>query len=150
MSRKHVEASAVARAAPEAVWALVADATSYPAWGRWEGAGYARGGDAASHGVGAVRWLRHGRRTITEEILELDDERRLAYTVVSGMPVRNYRGEVTLTPVADGTLIDWSATWDGTLAGRIVRRKLRTFFPDVVARLAAASAEQTGQSPTPA
>ena len=61
------------------------------------------------------------------------------------MPVRNYRAEVTLTPVAGGTRIRWAATWDATLAGRIVQRGLRTFFPQLLAALVAA-AEKPGRA----
>src|SRR6185437_10484046 len=34
------------------------------------------------------------------------------YTVVAGIPVRNYRADVTLTPDGDGTHIRWEASWD--------------------------------------
>lgn len=39
--------------------------------------------------------------------------------------VRNYLAEVTLTPAADGTRVRWAATWDATLADRIVQISLR-------------------------
>jgi hypothetical protein len=58
---------------------------------------------------------------------------------VKGIPVRNYRAEVTLTPDGAGTRIRWSADWDRTLGGRMVHRRLRSIYPDVVARLIAAA-----------
>ena len=61
------------------------------------------------------------------------------YTVVKGIPVRNYRAEVTLSPEGEGTHIRWSASWDRTLPGRIVHRRLRSIYPDVVGRLIAAA-----------
>jgi carbon monoxide dehydrogenase subunit G len=67
--------------------------------------------------------------------------------VIGGIPVRNYRGEVTLTPAADGTRVRWAATWDATLAGRIVRRALRKLYPQVVADLVTAAERQPGNSP---
>jgi len=74
-----------------------------------------------------------------EQILEAEEGRRLAYTVVAGIPVRNYRADVTLTPDGDGTHIRWEASWDPTPAGRIVLRGLRKFYPVIVASLAAAA-----------
>jgi uncharacterized protein YndB with AHSA1/START domain len=139
MSQLQVEAEGTAQATPDVVWALIADATSYAQWGPWDASGYQRPGDESPHGVGAVRWIRLGRTTTIERVLEVEDGRRLAYSVEQGIPVRNYRAEVTLTPTAEGTHIRWTATWDATLAGRIVRWKLRRIYPDVVARLAAAA-----------
>lgn len=110
--------------------------------GTLEGRGYERPGDDTEHGTGAVRWLRYGRTTIAEQILEVDDGRRVVYTVVRGMPVRHYRAEVTLTPIPGGTRIDWAASWDRTLTGPIVRHKLRSVFPEIVGRLAVAAARR--------
>jgi hypothetical protein len=42
--------------------------------------------------------------------------------LLSGIPARNYRAEVTLTPADGGTRIRWTATWDKTFAGWIVWR----------------------------
>jgi uncharacterized protein YndB with AHSA1/START domain len=153
MGRLHVEAEQITRAAPEAVWALVSDATRYPEWGPWSAGGYQRPGDTSPCGAGAVQWLRSSRRAYLrhpvsiEKILEAEEGRRLAYTVIGGIPVRNYRGEVTLTPAADGTRVRWAATWDATLAGRIVRRALRKLYPQVVADLVTAAERQPGNSP---
>jgi uncharacterized protein YndB with AHSA1/START domain len=145
MSGLHIEAESVAQAAPEAVWALVSDATRYPGWGPWSGAGYQRPGESSPRGVGAVYWLRSERRTMgrhttsVERVLEVDEGCRIAYTVVRGMPVRNYRGEVTLTAAPGGTRIRWTADFDSTLMGRIVAGPLGKFFPGVVSGLAAAA-----------
>jgi hypothetical protein len=89
--------------------------------------------------VGAVQWFQYGRTRSVEQILEVDEGRRLTYTVIGGIPVRHYRAEIILTPTASGTDIHWSATWDKTLIGRIVQRKLRTFYPEIVTSLAAAA-----------
>jgi uncharacterized protein YndB with AHSA1/START domain len=150
MSQLHVEAEATSRAEPEAVWALVSDATRYPEFGPWSAGGYRRPGQESERGPGAVQWVRSSHRaylryaTSVEKILVAEEGRRLAYTVIGGIPVRNYRAEVTLTPVAGGTHIRWAATWDNTMAGRIVGRSLRTIFPAAVAGLAAAAERQSG------
>jgi uncharacterized protein YndB with AHSA1/START domain len=145
MTQLHVEAEATAKASPAAVWALVSDATRYPSWGPWSDGHYENPGQGSPHGVGAVRVLRSAQRyglrhtTLVERILEFEEGRRLAYTVIRGIPVRNYRAVVSLTPSAGGTDIRWDAAWDNTLAGRIVWRGLRTFLPQAVDGLATAA-----------
>ena len=148
MDKLHVEAEQTAQAAPAIVWALVSDATTYPRWGPWSEVGYRRQGDTSPGGPGAVYWLRSSRRyglrrpVSVERILDAEEGRRLAYTVIGGIPVRNYRAEVTLVPVAGGTRIRWTASWDRTLAGRLVQRSLRRVYPQIVADLASAAEKQ--------
>jgi len=140
MRQLRVEAEGVTGADPEVVWSLVADANSYPSWGPWTDAGYQPAAEGPS-GKGSVQWFRYGRRTTTvEEILEADEPRRLVYTVVHGIPVRNYRAEVTLTPtIPKGTSVRWTATWDGTFMGRMVHRRLQQVYRrGMIALIAAA------------
>jgi Polyketide cyclase / dehydrase and lipid transport len=142
--RLRVEGTATAIAPVDAVWALVADANRYATWGPWDQTGYEPTGIGPSE-VGSVQVLRtaqrrFGRRTTTtERILEVEDRSRLAYTVVKGIPVRNYRGEIVLTADGATTRIVWTATFDRTFAGRLVHKALAGFFPDLVTRLAAAA-----------
>ena len=139
MAQLRVEAEGVAQAAPEAVWELVANADRYSEWGPWSASGYENLGGQAPDGAGVIRWMRYGRTTTVEKVLESERARRLMYTVVKGIPVRNYRAEVTLSPVGEGTHIRWAASWDRTLPGRVVHRTLRTLYPDIVGRLVAAA-----------
>jgi uncharacterized protein YndB with AHSA1/START domain len=151
MAQLHVEAEATAKASPDAVWALVSDATKYPSWGPWSDGHYEQTGEESPHGVGAVQVLRSAQRylgrhtTSVERILEFEEDRRLAYTVIRGIPVRNYRAEVTLTPSAEGTHIRWAATWDNTFTGRMAWRGLRTFYPEMMAGLVAAAEQEAEQ-----
>ena len=139
MAQLHVEADGVARAAPEVVWELVANADRYSEWGPWSASGYENLGAQAPDAAGVIRWMRYGRTTTVEKVLESQRPRRLVYTVVNGIPVRNYRAEVTLSPVGEGTHVRWTASWDRTLPGRVVHRTLRTLYPDIVGRLVAAA-----------
>ena len=139
MAQLHVEAEGVAQAAPEVVWALVANADRYSEWGPWSASGYENLGAQAPDSAGVIRWMRYGRTTTVERVLESERARRLVYTVVKGIPVRNYRAEVTLTPQREGTHIRWTASWDRTLPGRIVHSRLRAIYPGVVGRLIAAA-----------
>jgi uncharacterized protein YndB with AHSA1/START domain len=128
----------------------VSDANTYAKWGPWNAGGY-RPPSAGPSRKGSIQWFRYGRRTTSvEEILEVQEPRRLVYRVVSGLPVKNYRAEVTLTPTpSGGTSIRWAATWDKTFLGRIVRRKLQQIYPEVVTALVAAADRQDASSTRP-
>ena len=145
MSRLSVNAEGTTRADPEIVWSLVADANTYAQWGPWNDGGY-RPPVAGPSRVGSIQWFRYGRRTTSvEQILEVEQPRRVVYQVVSGLPVKNYRAEVTLTPTpSSGTSIRWAATWDNTFLGRIVQRKLQQVYPEVVNALVAAADHRVG------
>ena len=139
MRQLRVAAEGITSADPEVVWSLVADANGYPSWGPWNDGGYQPAAAGPSR-KGSVQWFRYGRHTTVEEILEVDEPRRLVYTVLSGMPVRNYRAEVTLTPAAPkGTSVRWTATWDGTFMGRMVHRRLQQVYRQVMTALIAAA-----------
>ena len=139
MSQLRVEAEGITSADPEVVWSLVADANGYSSWGPWRDSGYQPASEGPSR-EGSVQWFRYGRHTTVEEILEADEPRRLVYTVLRGMPVRNYWAEVTLTPAAPkGTSVRWKATWDGTFMGRMVHRRLQQIYRQVMTALIAAA-----------
>ena len=148
MDQLHVEAEQTTHATPEALWALVSDASRYPEWGPWSAGGYRRPGDASPRGPGAVQWLRSSRRaygrhvTTIERIIVAEEGRHLAYNVIGGLPVRNYRADLTLTPEGDGTRVRWAASWDSTWRGRFVWRSLRQVYPEIVAALIAYAAKQ--------
>jgi uncharacterized protein YndB with AHSA1/START domain len=146
----HVEATGTTTASPTTVWALLEDAAAYHQWGPWRDSGYQRAGDDGAHGPGAIRWFRYGRTTTVERVLAVDPGRRLAYEVVSGLPVRHYQAVVELTPSGAGTAVRWSATFDPTLGGRLVRRKLQRVYDDVIADLIRAGDRQGGERPSPA
>jgi uncharacterized protein YndB with AHSA1/START domain len=147
MSKLRVEARGSAAAAPEVVWPLVANAASYAEWGAWNGSGDRDLAGKESGDAGTTRWMRYHNTTTVEQVLEVDPGKRMVYTVLSGIPVHNYRAEVTLTPTETGTDIRWTAEWDRTLLGRIVHRTLRTFYPQMIGHLVAA-AEQSAATAT--
>ena len=139
MNRLHVEAQGKTNALPQAVWRLVADADSYCRWGIWSESGWVGSGPASPGSPGSLRQMRYRRTTIVEQVLEVDGGTRMAYTVVRGIPVRNYKAEVTLTLDGSGTHVRWTADWDDTYLGRIVHRKLSVLYPEIMRRLVAAA-----------
>jgi uncharacterized protein YndB with AHSA1/START domain len=143
VSELHVEAEGRTLAEVGTVWALVADANTYSQWGPWNDGGYDPPAKGPSR-PGSVQWFRFGRRTTSvEKILEVDAPKRIIYTVERGIPVKNYRAEVMLTPnIPSGTSIRWTATWDNTLMGRLVHQKLRAVYRQVMDALVAAADRQ--------
>jgi hypothetical protein len=68
-------------------------------------------------------------------MLEHDPPRLLAYTILSGMPVRGYRADVVLTETTDGgTDIRWTGGFDSAPPG--LARLLRGFLDRTLQGLA--------------
>ena len=148
MSRYHVATTAVAAAPTDAVWARLADITTWSEWGQWDETTRVRDGEPVPDGEGALREFRRGRKTHVEEVVAFEPPRRLAYEVRSGFPVRDYHAEVTLEPVGGGTRIRWVADFDGTnpATGWVVEQALRRFFPATARALARAAEADAGPS----
>jgi uncharacterized protein YndB with AHSA1/START domain len=146
MRRQRIEQHATTTADPATVYALLRDGAGWPAWTPIESAEIERPGADEPEGIGAVRLYRSGRVTGHDEIVELVPDRRFAYTHTSNLPVRDYRGEIDLEPTADGTAIQWVATFDPKLpaTGALLRRGLGRFLADCTNGLAAHASKLTG------
>ena len=129
---------ATTRAAVDAVWPLVAEARRWKEWSFLTATGLEREGAPEADGVGAVRrFSRYGVGS-REEVVAWDPPGHLAYRILSGFPVRNYRADVTLTPDGTGTRIEWSGTYDpkwpgtGPLLALVLPAMMRRFARDLV------------------
>jgi uncharacterized protein YndB with AHSA1/START domain len=133
-----IDARAQSRAPREAVWALLADIDSWSRWGAWQTTELEREGSPVPEGVGAIRRLVRRPVTTREQVTAFESPRRLAYDMLSGLPLRDYRGEVTLADMADGTEIHWHSEFDARIpgTGSLLRRQLEAFIADTAARLA--------------
>jgi len=110
--RREVSITATSSAPPEVVFGLLADGRTWPQWSPIDSLDLERPGDPPPEGVGAIRVLHRGRTTGRDEILELVPNRRLRYSTLSGVPVRDYVGEVDLEPArGGGTLIHWHSSF---------------------------------------
>jgi hypothetical protein len=120
------------------VFALLEDANRWKDWGRFPMTRYEREGDPPPHGVGAVR--RFGTRFFSsrEEVVAHEPPYHLAYVLLSGVPVRDYRADVNLTADGDGTRITWSATFAPKYRGTgwLLTPFLRLILRDFTRRLA--------------
>jgi len=134
------EVSAHSTAPPERVFALLADGAT---WSQWAGpmvirSWWEREGDPAPGGVGAIRRLGLGVLSSREEIVEYDAPGHLAYTWLTGFPVRDYRADVRLEPDGQGTRIVWSGTFRPVFPGgaAVMRAFFRSAVGGFVRRLA--------------
>lgn len=136
--------SFVSAAPPERVFALLADGAHWADWAgpvipasRWE-----RKGTPPPGGAGAIRALGSRPFVTLEEVLEHDPPRRHVYTIVSGLPVRDYRAVVELGLTAEGgTRVDWSVEFTPRYAGtgRVVRSLSQFVVRQLGTRLVAAA-----------
>ena len=138
-----IDVEARSAAPVERVWALLADARTWPQWASFEEAEVEEG-----EGVGEVRRFRLGRITSRERVTAFEPPRRLGYEFLSGLPIRDYRAEVTLTPtVSGGTDIRWRSTFAAKLPGTgwALRRRLHQFVGETADRLARAAEQNSGE-----
>lgn len=129
MTRRFLDVKVRTAADPAAVYALLADGSTWPKWSPIARFWLDREGDTAREGVGAVRAFRTGVVTSKERIVELVPGRRVSYEAVEGLPIRDYRADVDLSPDGDGTLIHWHSAFYPTIPGTgwFLRWFLQTF-----------------------
>src|SRR5262249_9949071 len=112
MKRRNIQVIQHTDAPPEVVFGLLADGATWPAWSPIEPFELDRPGDPPPEGPGAIRVLRMGRTTGRDQLLAVEPARRLQYASLSGLPVRDYVGEVVLErSPGGGTTIDWHSTF---------------------------------------
>jgi uncharacterized protein YndB with AHSA1/START domain len=126
-------------APPERVWALLADVSTWPQWADFEEATVESGS-----GLGELRAFRRGRTRTRERVTVFEPSQRLGYDLVSGIPIRDYHADVTLTPENGGTHIRWHSTFSAKVPGTgwLIRRSLQRFVADTAERLARAAEQQ--------
>jgi len=143
MDDPRIDVRTASTAPPERVWALLADATTWPTWSSFDEAEIEQPGDTDPQGVGCLRRFRRGRVRSRERIVAFDPPRHVAYTLLSGLPLRDYRGDVTLTLTdTGGTEIRWQSRYRLKIpfTGRRVRTQLGGFIQETADALARAAA----------
>ena len=107
-----VQVQDVSAAQPEQVWAVLTDVRDWPRWSAFDEARVLSG-----EGVGQVHELRAGKVTGRERVTALEPPRRMAYELLAGLPLRDYRAEVVLEPTGEGTRIRWRADFRSKVPG---------------------------------
>jgi hypothetical protein len=135
------DVTAESAASPAAIWALLLDPRSWPAWSRidaletTQSAGLSPDG---RDGVGAVRAFRTGKVVTKERITALEPERRFAYEGVENPQLSGYRAAVELVGLpGGGTRIRWHGTYSARWGMRwFLQRYLSRFMRDMATGLA--------------
>ena len=146
MARQRIEHRATTTADPATVYALLRDGAGWPSWSPIDSFELEKPGAGEPEGLGAVRVFRNGRITGRDTIVELVPDRRFSYTHASSLPVRNYRADVDLEPVAEGTRITWTVAFDPKIpgTGRLMRRALDGFIAGLTNGLADRATAEAG------
>jgi hypothetical protein len=129
-------AQAVSTGPPERVWALLADVRTWAEWADFDEATAESGA-----GLGEIRAFRRGRTRTRERVTVFEPPHRFGYEFLSGLPIRDYHGDVTLTASDGGTKIRWHSTFNARVPGTgwLVRGRLQRFVADTAERLARAA-----------
>lgn len=140
MRAQEIDIRTTSSAGPAALWRLLADSSSWPSWTPIDSHQPVR--PAGPDGTGEVRTFRNGRHTVREQIVQSQPERRLSYTLLAGLALRDYRADVDLTPTpTGGTEIRWHTTFRPKVpgTGRLYRTALHNATQQFVDGLASAA-----------
>jgi uncharacterized protein YndB with AHSA1/START domain len=129
---RHVAAS------PATVWDVVSDHTGMPRWTPFRRAVLETPGQPHPNGVGAVRSLHLIGPPTREEVLEFEPPHRLRYRLLSGLPFRDYTGELNIEPEGIGSRLSTSVRFRTRVPGT-------QFFGPVAIRLATRAAARVAE-----
>lgn len=115
MRQQDIEVRARIEASPTAVYRLLDDSTTWPRWTPIESCELVRA--AGADGLGEVRVFRTGRVRVREEIVEREADTRLAYVLLAGLAVRDYRAQIDLSSADGGCDVRWHTTFRAKVPG---------------------------------
>src|SRR4051795_875544 len=83
----------------ETVWQRLADTTSWPDWSAFDEVQLEKPGADLPDGLGAIHVFLSGggKYRVREEIVDWQPPYTFAYVMLEGLPLKNYRADVTLT-----------------------------------------------------
>jgi hypothetical protein len=108
--------SATSTAPPDLIFRHLAMAEAWTVWGRLPGPMRAvreRPGDELANGIGAVRRISRVR----EQVVEYEPPHHYAYVALAGLPIDDYRADVTIQEGNGGTTIRWRARFEQRIPG---------------------------------
>ena len=99
-------------APPEAVFEALTDHRALPGYTPLRRVELEKEGEPAPNGLGAIRVLHSVGPPIREEVVSFEPPGRFSYTMLSGAPISDYLGTVTLEPAEvegrQGTRVVWA------------------------------------------
>jgi uncharacterized protein YndB with AHSA1/START domain len=142
MAQQVIEHSVTSAASPNEVFALLADGATWPEWSPLGSFELLEPGDGTPEGLGAVRLFTTGRHRSRERVVERRAPEVFSYVLEAGLPLRDYKAVITLTPSSGGgTTVHWRSTFRAKVPGTgwLYRWQLGKFIAQCVAGLAAAA-----------
>lgn len=117
MRRIEISVTVDCRTDPAVIFGFLKDGSTWPRWAMFDSFELERPGRHEIYGVGAIRVFSTKVSRSREEVTELVPDRRIAYVLLSGFPLRDYRAEVNLIPMHAGTTIAWRASFSPKYPG---------------------------------
>lgn len=111
-----IDVSATSSAPPEVLFEHLAVAEAWSVWGGLPAkARRERPGDTVPNGEGAIRRVGPAR----EQVVRHEPPTDYSYiALATGMPIKNYRADVTFTPTPEGgTTVRWHSRFEGRFPG---------------------------------
>ncbi|HEX4433795.1 MAG TPA: SRPBCC family protein [Acidimicrobiales bacterium] len=142
MAEQVIEETVMTTADPGSVYNLLADGSTWPEWSPVDSFELIEPGDGTPEGLHAVRLFVTGRHRSRERVVTCRPGVAFAYELEKGLPLRDYRAVITLTPAAGGgTSITWRSTFRAKVPGTggVYRRELGKFIKRTVEGLAQAT-----------
>ncbi len=100
---------------PHFVYELLRDRDHWPDWSPMGSFRSLDQGDR--NGLGAVGVFRTSGVNSCEEVIALEPGKRFGYKLRKGLPLRDYRAYVDLTPADGGTDVHWHSSFTGKIPG---------------------------------
>lgn len=122
----------------DVVWDVLTDHARYREWTPVPHSRLVTPGTPERNGLDAVRFLGVGPIGAKERMLVFEPGEHLAYTVVSGLPVRDYRADARLSDGGDWTALEYEGRFQPLVPGTgpalslLVRSVLRTLVSSLV------------------
>ena len=141
MAQQVIDETVTTGADQGSVYALLADGSTWPEWSPIDAFELLDPGAGTPEGLGAVRLFTTGRHRSSERVVECRPGEAFSYALESGLPLRDYRAVIELTPAAGGTSINWRSTFRPKVPGTgwFYRRELGKFIRQTVEGLAHAA-----------
>jgi len=117
VAQRVIDRTATTTTDAAAVYALLADGSTWPEWSPLGSFELVEPEDGTPEGLGAVRLFTTGRMKSRERVVECRPGEVFAYELEAGLPLRDYRAVVTLTPTEGGTSIRWRSTFRAKVPG---------------------------------
>lgn len=139
----HIDQSAHSAADARTIYSMLLDRPTWPSWSALDSFAHETDGDDGPNSLHAIGTFTTGKTKSREEIVELIPDRRLSYSLLSGLPLPNYRADIDLTPSGSGTDIRWHSTFNARFGtGWAYRFGLGKFIAKCVRGLAAEAAKR--------